>query len=290
MKNIRTNFIIALVILILQSCAIIHPGEVALDVHLGKIKRVLGPGNYHTPTFGRQIIRYNARIQEYDGKFNFHSMEGIEINSELTLTYHLVPDSLKSIYKNFGLDYKEIVIIDNLTKVMRVEGANYKATELLEIRTKLEESIKADMNELIRPYGFEVNLVLLKHLELPQQVISTIEAKLNSETLSKKTEIDLEIKRKNRDYDLETEKKQAELEIAKQRLILDFAIEKQKKEAERMQIEAIAIKKQQATLDSTLTTNLLKLKSLEITRDLLKSNNTKIIITDGKSPVILDDK
>lgn len=289
MKKFKPIYILIAVIALLQSCVVIRPGEVAVDIHLGKMKRVLKPGHYHTATFGRKIIRFDSRIQEYEGKFVFHSKEGVEINTDITLTYRLIPDSLKSIYSNFGLRYKEIVIIDNMTKVVRGVGANYKATELLEIRNQIEDSIEANMNELIRPYGFEVNLVLLKHLELPKQVVSTIEAKLNAEETSKKTEIDLEIKIKNRDYELETQRKQAELEITKQRLTLDFAIEKQKKEAERMLIEAEAIRKQQEIVDATLTPNLLKLKSLEITRDLVKSTNTKVIITDGKSPIIMSD-
>ncbi len=289
MKNYYITPLVALFILV-QSCTVINPGEVALDIHLGKIKRILPPGNYHTSTFRRQIIIFDSRIQEYEGKFNFHTNEGIEIESEITLTYHLLPDSLKSIYSNFGLQFKEIVIVDNLTKVIRLEGAHYKSNELLEVKNQLEDSIKFNMNNLIRYYGFEVDLVLLKHLALPPGIVATIEAKLNAVENSKKTEIDLDIKRKNRDYDLETQQKQAELEITKQRLTLDFAIEKQKKEAERLLIEAVAIKKQQATIDSTLTPNLLKLKSLEITRDLVKSSNTKVIITDGKSPIILNEK
>ena len=54
-------------------------------------------------------------------------------------------------------------------------------------------------------------------------------------------------------------------------------------------IEAEAIKKQQAIINSTLNDLLIKYKSLEITRELVNSKNTKVIITDGKSPVIVND-
>ena len=98
------------------------------------------------------------------------------------------------------------------------------------------------------------------------------------------------MKRNELDFQLEKDLKIKELEIKKQRLDIDFYIEKQKKEAERMLIEAEAIKKQQEIVNSTLTDKLIELKSLEITRDLVKSNNAKIIISDGKSPIILNDK
>jgi predicted PhzF superfamily epimerase YddE/YHI9 len=121
-------------------------------------------------------------------------------------------------------------------------------------------------------------------------VTNTIQAKLNAEQISKKTEIDLEIQRKNLDYKIEKEKKEAELEVAKQKIALDFVIEKQKNEAERLLIESEAIKKSQDILNTSLTDMLIQYKALDITKDLARSPNTKIIITDGKSPVILNDK
>ena len=146
------------------------------------------------------------------------------------------------------------------------------------------------MDSIVGKYGFEMDLVMLKQVDLPANVIATIQAKLNAEETAKKTMIDNEVKRNELDFQLEKDLKLKELEIQKQRLEIDFSIEKQKKEAERILIEAEAIKKQQEIVNSTLTDKLIKLKSLEITRDLVKSNNTKIIISDGKSPVILNDK
>lgn len=291
----KTNiFILTIIILIVftfSNCTVIRPGEVGLNVHRGKIRpEILLPGPHVRSIIGTRIVRFDSRIQEYEGKFNFHSQDGIEINADITLTYHLVPDSVKSIYTKFGTDYQNIVIIDNIISVIRADGATHKSTDLIDARIEMEGTIKEKMNMVIKPLGFEVDLVLLQHLALPQQVVATIEAKLNAVEISKKTEIDLEIKKKNRDYDIETQKKEAELEITKQRLTLDFAIEKQKKESERLLIESEGVKKSQDMLNSTLTDKLLKLKSLEITRDLVKSSNTKIIITDGKSPVILSDK
>ena len=66
-------------------------------------------------------------------------------------------------------------------------------------------------------------------------------------------------------------------------------IEKQKKESERLLIESEGIKKSQDIINTSITDKLIKFKALDITRELMKSPNAKIIITDGKSPVILGD-
>jgi prohibitin 1 len=292
MNYIKKILLFAIVIGLLQSCAVVRPGEVGVDVHFGKIKtKTLNPGPHHFfALFGRKIVRFDTRVTNYSKKINFHTKEGIEVTSEITLLYHLVADKVVNVYTIFGEDYQEKVVEDNLITILRQTGLQYSATELITERATIENKVKQKMDSIVGKYGFGMDLVMLKQIDLPANVVATIEAKLNAEETAKKTIIDNEIKRNQLDFQLEKDLKLKELEIKKQRLEIDFSIEKQKKEAERTLIEAEAIKKRQEIVNSTLTDKLIKLKSLEITRDLVKSNNAKIIISDGKSPVILNDK
>ena len=291
MKNTTVFYLLAATVILLQSCAVIRPGEMGLKVRWGKVEpRILLPGKYSRGIIGTRMVRFDARTIEYSSKLNFHSEEGIEVTSEITLLYHLIPDSLRSIYLKFDHYYENTVIINNLITAVRQEGINHKATDLIVERTAFEKSIKEKLSAVVGQYGFVVDLVLMKDIDLPANVVATIQAKLNSEQLSKKTDIDLEIKKKELDYAIEKERREAELEITKQRLTLDFAVEKQKKESERLLIESEGIKKSQDLLNSSITSKLIQFKALEITRDLVKSPNTKIIITDGKTPVIMNDK
>ena len=288
MKKLMLFFTAVFVILSLQSCIVVRPGEVALKVRYGKLKPgPLMPGLYTRGIFGTHVERFNIRTREYSRKLNFHSVEGIEVTSEVTLLYHVIPDSVTSIYKKFDASYETSLIVNNLIAALRQEGLNHKAVELITQRIEIEQTIKAKLSEAISKHGFAVDLVLIKEIDLPVEVAQTIQAKLTAEQIEKKTEIDNAIKRKELEFTIEKETKQAQLEIAKQRLALDFSIEKQKREAERMIIEAEAIKKQQAIISSTLTDRLIRFKSLEITRELVKSSNAKVIVMDGKFPIIV---
>lgn len=291
MKKIKCIYLVVAVITLLSSCAVIRPGEIALKVKFGKIKPdILKPGIHSTGLIGTKVERFDTRVIEYSKKLGFHSKEGIEVTSELTLLYHLVPDSVISIYQKFNGYYQNTLIVNNLITALRQEGLNHNAIELITQRAEIENSIKEKLITTIGKYGFTVDLILIKEIDLPTEVTKTIQSKLTAEQVSKKTEIDLQIQRKNLDFQIEKEKKEAELEIAKQQIALDFVIAKQKKESERLLIESEAIKKSQDILNSSLTDRLIKFKALDITKELVKSPNTKIIITDGKSPVILNDK
>jgi regulator of protease activity HflC (stomatin/prohibitin superfamily) len=291
MKKIKCIYLVVAVVTLLSSCAVIRPGEVALKVKFGKIKPdILKPGIHPTGLIGTRVERFDTRVIEYSKKLGFHSREGIEVTSEVTLLYHLVPDSVISIYQNFNGYYQNTLIVNNLITALRQEGLNHNAIELITQRAEIENSIKEKLITSIGKYGFSVDLILIKEIDLPTEVTKTIQSKLTAEQVSKKTEIDLQIQRKNLDFQIEKEKKEAELEVSKQQIALDFVIAKQKKESERLLIESEAIKKSQDILNSSLTDRLIKFKALDITKELVKSPNAKIIITDGKSPVILNEK
>lgn len=294
MKTIKKHAVLYLIVataIILGSCSVIRPGQVALKVRYGKIQPgILMPGAHARGIFGTRIERFDTRVTEYSHKIGFHSSEGIEVTSEITLLYHLIPDSVITIYQKFDGYYQNTLIINNLITSLRQEGLNHKAIELITQRNEIEQSIKEKLTATIGKYGFSVDLVLMKDIDLPTEVTLSIQSKLTAEQVSKKTEIDLEIQRKNLDYQIEKQKKEAELEVTKQRIALEFVIEKQKKESERLLIESEAIKKSQDIINSSLTDKLIKFKALDITKELVKSANAKIIITDGKSPVILNDK
>jgi regulator of protease activity HflC (stomatin/prohibitin superfamily) len=274
-----------------SGCSVIRPGEVALKVRYGKIQPdILQPGAHVRGIIGTKIERFDTRIIEYSDNLGFHSQEGIEVTSEITLLYHLIPDSAASIYRKFDGYYQNTLIINNLITALRQEGLNHKAAELITQRNEIEQSIKEKLTEVVGKHGFTVDLVLIKDIDLPLEVTETIQAKLNAEQISKKTEIDIEIQRKNLEYKIEKEKREAELDVIKQRIALNFTIEKQKKETERLLIESEGIKKSQNILSSSLTDKWIRYKALDITQELVATPNTKIIITDGKSPVLLNEK
>lgn len=278
--------------MLFQGCAIVRPGEVGVDVHFGKVKPgVMKPGPHHFMGFiGRKIERFDTRIINYSRELNFHTLEGIEVTSEITILYHIVPDSVIRIYQDFGAGYQETVIEDNLITILRQTGLDFRATQLITERNTIEKTVKEKMNAVIGKYGFAMDLVMLKEVDLPLSVVETIEAQLNADEIAKRTKIENETKRNLLDFELEKQRKEKETAIVTERMQIDFNIEKQKKESERLLIEAEAIKKQQAIINSTLNDLLIKYKSLEITRDLVNSKNSKIIVTDGKSPVIVNEK
>jgi regulator of protease activity HflC (stomatin/prohibitin superfamily) len=119
------------------------------------------------------------------------------------------------------------------------------------------------MSDQLRPMlearGVELERVMLRSVKLPEILSTAIEKKLEAE-------------------------QQAEQ--------MKFVLDRERQEAERKRIEAKGISDYNLEVTRGLNDGILTLRGIEATRELAKSENTKIVIVGGKDglPLILGDK
>ena len=293
--------LLAVCISLMQSCTTINPGEVGLKIVRGK----LSPENYtqgrHHSGFGVSYVKFSTRIKEVSLKMTLPTKEGLEAKTDITLLYHIKPESIHDIYMTLGLKYENEVVMNNFQATARETCLNYRAMDLMTQRDSLEKSIFDNMNLDIARYGFVVDQVLVRDIDVPDEIDKAIEKKVLSEQLAKQQELDImmqkrtteaaiEKERREMEFASEKEKHEKQSSIELQSMQEDFALEKQKKEAERSIIEAQALKKAQDLANSTITAMSIKYKTIEIMKALADSPNTKLIITDGKTPLTLREE
>jgi prohibitin 1 len=96
---------------------------------------------------------------------------------------------------------------------------------------------------------------LMKSIQLPEGLASSIERKL-----------------------------QAEQDVMR----MEFVLQQESLEAERKIIEATGAKDAQIILSEGLTEEIIRMRGIEAFLELAQSNNSKVIITDGKSPLLVE--
>ena len=69
---------------------------------------------------------------------------------------------------------------------------------------------------------------------------------------------------------------------------MEFVLEKEKQEAKRKVIEAEGQRDAQKIVKDGLSDDLIKMRSIDAFDNLSKSPNTKIIITNGQTPFLID--
>jgi regulator of protease activity HflC (stomatin/prohibitin superfamily) len=78
------------------------------------------------------------------------------------------------------------------------------------------------------------------------------------------------------------------LEAEQRALRMEFVLQEAQQEAQRRRIEAEGVRDAQNIISQGLDPNVLQFKSIEAFLELAKSPNTKVIITDGDMPMLMD--
>ncbi len=278
MRNVFTKHAILVfsLAIIITGCKTIYPGEVGFLVRKGVIKPgILTQGRYHYNPFVSTIRKFSTRINEFSTTMSPPTKEGLEVKVDLTVLYHIKPEAAPAIYTNVGVDYGKKIVVNNFMAIVREYTMQYTAIELLNERETIEKNIEQELKAAISTYGIVLDDVLVKDIDMPEDVLQAIENKAKAEQLAKQKTLELQTKREQEDFDIETKEKE-----------LKFLLEKQRNDSLVMQIDANAIKNYQNTINPSLTDKILKFKSIEITKELMKSPNAKIIITDGKTMML----
>ena len=256
--------------LIFRFLIIIPVGKVGVVDTFGKVsKDTLNSGINWVNPFSR-VLEYSTRIKDIKETISATSVEGLNLNLDVSLQYRLEPKQAVKVYKNIGVNESEIVI-SRFRSIVRQITATYEAKSIYgDKRQEIVHKLHQQLSKQLNPLGFIVEETLLRKVESPEKIKAAIQEKIAASQ----------------------ESERQKFIIQKQRQELEFEIEKAKKEAERKKIEAQGIAEAQKLISQGLTDQILELKAIEATQKLATSSNTKLILV-GRSedglPIILQN-
>jgi regulator of protease activity HflC (stomatin/prohibitin superfamily) len=295
---------VAMGVMLLASCTVVRQGEVGVKRRLGKIDPQYvqqGPKafNFLTTT----IIRVPTRTMNIEVKPALPSKEGLTIRSEISILYRIKPEAAPKILQNIGLNYESEVILPVFRSAAADISSKFLAKDMHSgERAQIELAIRKQMTDILDPSGFVIDNVLLKSILLPDGLARTIEEKLQAEQDAQRMEFVKEREKRDAErkiIEAEGKKQIAKIQAEGENNAAIIAAEGRRKIAEieatgkanAMKIEAEAIKMANDTINKTLTAPILKLRQIEAFKSLSNSSNSKLIITDGKTPFLsLPDK
>lgn len=245
--------------LVLCSCAIVRPGEVGIKQTFGKLKTTTnGPGMVGINPFVTKLIRVPTRTVNLEVRLNLPSKEGLNVNSEISILYHIVPDKAPEVIAQVGENYEEVMILSVFRSAAADICAQFYAKDMHSgNRGVIENEIRMRMDSLIGDRGFEIEAVLLKSISLPAGLYNAVEDKLKAEQEAER---------------------------------MEFVLQTEMREAQRKKIEAEGIRDAQIILTEGLNDQVVRWRSLEVLNNLAASPNAKLIITDGNAPVLLSEE
>ena len=241
------------------SCVISIPtGNVGVLTLFGKVTgETLGEG-IHLINPLKAVQKLSIQTQSIKESANVPSNEGLILALDTSLLFHLDRTKAAEVYQKVGANYLEKIVEPTLRAAIRASTSSHTANALYtNARELVQQQIQDQLTAELAPRGVIVENILLRDVQLPAMLKSSIEAK-----------------------------QQAEQDA----LRMNFILQKEKQEAERKRIEAQGIADFQKIVAQGISPQLLEWKGIEATEKLATSGNSKVVVvgnTKNGLPLIL---
>jgi prohibitin 1 len=247
-----------LVILFFTSVARVESGSVGVLTLFGRVTGEVLPEGIHVVSPFKTNNEMSIRTQEIKESASVPSSEGLVMNLDTSLIFHVDPAKASDVYQKIGPNYQTVLIEPNLRAAIREATASHSANALYTgEREMVAKQIFDQLGGLLGQRGFIVESILLRDIQLPATLKSSIESK-----------------------------QQAEQEA----LAMSFRLQKETQEAQRKRIEAQGIRDFQQIVAQGISPQLLEWKGIEATESLAKSPNSKVVVIGNNKnglPLIL---
>jgi len=247
-----------LVILLFSSITRVDSGAVGVLTLFGKVTGEVLPEGIHLINPLKTNHEFSVRTQELKETASVPSAEGLVMNLDTSLIYHLDRDKAAVVFNEIEPKYVMVLIEPNLRSAIREATASHSANALYSgEREMVAKQIVTQLSNQLGQRGIVVESILLRDIQLPNTLRASIELK-----------------------------QQAEQEA----LAMSFRLQKETQEAQRKRIEAQGISDFQRIVAQGISSQLLEWKGIEATESLAKSPNAKIVVIgSGKNglPLIL---
>ena len=202
---------------------------------------------------------HNEGAQEGDDAIRVLSNDGLEVVIDLTVLYRVIPTEAPKIFKGIGQNYTDKIVRPITRTRIRDNAVFYDAVALYSTkRNEFQQRIFKSIEEDFKKRGLVLEQLLIRNINLPASVKTTIESKINAEQEAQK---------------------------------MTFVLQKEKQEAERKRVEAQGIADYQRIISTGLTDKQLQYEQIKAQKEIATSSNAKIIFMGkGSAPVILSDK
>lgn len=266
------GFVVILLGLLSSTFKQIDAGKVGVKSLYGNVQPDILESGLHVVNPLLDITSFDTQTQNYtmsaihdegdkegDDAIRVLSNDGLEVVIDLTVLYRVVPQDAPKIFKGIGENYTDKIVRPVTRTRIRDNAVYYDAVALYstkrgEFQQRIFKSIEADF----KSRGLVLEQLLIRNINLPASVKTTIESKINAEQDAQK---------------------------------MTFVLQKEKQEAERKRVEAQGIADYQRIISTGLTDKQLQYEQIKAQKEIATSPNAKVIFMGkGSAPVILSDK
>lgn len=190
---------------IITTFGAVEPYTLQSGFHLKSPFSSLHQMSMRTQAYTMSIAQEESTAKAGDDTISTLTKEGLKINMDMTILYHLDQNKAMDVFKNIGENYDEIIIRPQSRSILRNVVASYTADEIYSPeRSSVEQRIFDQLKNATEGRGVIIEEVRLRDVGLPQQLNDAIQAKLTAQQAIQQKQFDVETEK------LEAERKRQE--------------------------------------------------------------------------------
>jgi len=250
--------------IIFSSIAQVGAGQTGVQVLFGSVQEKTLPSglNIINPLVSVELMDIKTQAytmsstqdegsQANDDAISTLSSDGLTLRLDLTIWYRLSEADAQQVYRTIGTDYGQKIVRPAIRTALRDVSVGFNATDIYSVkREDFVRDVTKNLENAFNGRGIILERVLLRNVELPEKVRAAIDEKIASEQRAQQ---------------------------------MVYVLQKEKQEAERKRVEAQGIADYNRIVSQSITDQVLQLKGIEATLELGKSENSKMVIMNGKN-------
>lgn len=210
-------------------------------------ENIMTPG-FHVKAPWNVVYVYDVTENQAEETMDVLDKNGLSIQVDVSVRFHPMYNKIGHIQETFGPDYVNRLVAPELRSTVRQVMGRYTAEEIYSTkRPEVELAIKEETALVLGTdnNNIEMRALLIRSINLPERIKQAIENKLQQE---------------------------------QEALAYQFRLDKEKSEAQRKIIAAEGEATANKIVNSSLTTQLLRMRGIEATIQLSQSPNAKVVI------------
>lgn len=168
----------------------IPSGSVGVRYRFGEVVEVgMTPGwKWHAPFIDR-VERVSTQEQMYDSNLTAYTRDTQTVeNIESVLNWSYDTSKLDYIISTIGLaNVESKLLTPQVNSFMKNEVGHYKAEELVQNRSGMQEDVEALLRESLAPYGIIVHSLNIKNIDFEDSFEEAVRAKVIAEQKAQET-------------------------------------------------------------------------------------------------------
>jgi regulator of protease activity HflC (stomatin/prohibitin superfamily) len=206
---------------------------------------VYGEGVHLVMPWNR-LTRYDVRTQDRKEVLHVLTNNGLSVSLETSIRYRPQAAELPMLHAEIGPEYFEVILAPVVRSEARKVGGRYAPEEIYSSKREVvEHEIKDEVQRAIAGKHVDLEAILIRDVDLPDNIKRAISEKLEEEQKALK---------------------------------MEFTLNRERQEAERKRIEAAGIADFQKIVATGISGELLRWKGIEATEKLATSANAKVVV------------